>query len=211
MVILAIPFLEIKMRNSRISKLREDILAGANSYKKHLTGKYFLCVFENKCIEIAFKNEHFKHLTGVESLLGGKDFYKRATKRTLTCEQFRVDKKHPYSLARKKCDYLGNINNLFSSDSLMITEFITNTFTYEFGITNLELTLGLIENDTSQMYNPRTLRIKDKAIEKSRNVYSVDFVFCKNNEWAVYEKLLFGQRDNVHALSPEILQKIRIV
>ena len=56
---------------------------------------------------------------------------------------------------------------------------------YTLGVTNLKFTLGLVEdldaegNKKSNIFLPRTLRVKDKSIENSKNSYFIDFIFVK--------------------------------
>ena len=64
-------------------------------------------VYEGKSIEVVFKNSSFLHLTGVNTKLKAKEFYKHAkTKNGLKVQEFFFDKDHPYDLAEKKTDHL---------------------------------------------------------------------------------------------------------
>ncbi len=60
-------------------------------------------VYEGKSIEVVFKNSSFLHLTGVNTKLKAKEFYKHAkTKNGLKVQEFFFDKNHPYDLAEKR-------------------------------------------------------------------------------------------------------------
>ena len=73
------------------TKDREQIISAicnaAKQYKQNLIGKKFLFIFESRSIEIVFKKDSFKHLTGVSSYLSAKQFYKKALNGTLRKEQ----------------------------------------------------------------------------------------------------------------------------
>ena len=74
----------------------------------------------------------------------------------------------------------------------------TVTLTYQIGVTNLEFTLGLMKSvdcngqDTNGPFLPRSLRVKDKAIEISSNSEFVDFIFCRDASSTKYSKVLFS-------------------
>ena len=61
---------------------REEIVAKINNaavlYKNNLVGRKFLYVFENRYIEVIYKSENFRHLTGVDTMLSAKAFYNYA-------------------------------------------------------------------------------------------------------------------------------------
>ena len=56
---------------------------------------------------MVFKNSSFLHLTGVNTKLKAKEFYKHAkTKNGLKVQEFFFDKNHPYDLAEKKTELI---------------------------------------------------------------------------------------------------------
>ena len=45
-------------------------------YSQNLAGKTYLYVYGNEYFEVSFPIDHFLHLTGIETRLSAKDFYK---------------------------------------------------------------------------------------------------------------------------------------
>lgn len=69
--------------------IRQDIIDSAAIYSQSLAGKAFLYdVYGEDFFEVSFPVDHFLHLTGVETKLSAKDFYKNAKKAKLTNSQF---------------------------------------------------------------------------------------------------------------------------
>ena len=75
------------------------------------------------------------------------------------------------------------------------------TLTYKIGVTNLSFTLGftpnvdLNGNKINDWYLPRTLRVKDKAIENSAFSEFVDFIFVRDASAGTYSTLAFSSED----------------
>lgn len=68
-----------KKKHEREQIVRE-INKAAQLYKQHLVGKKFLYVFDERYIEVCYKIDGFRHLTGVETNLSAKRFYQYAVK-----------------------------------------------------------------------------------------------------------------------------------
>ena len=60
------------------SAILKKIHNAAKNYQRYLAGKTFMYVYEGKSIEVVFKNSSFLHLTGVNTKLKAKEFYKHA-------------------------------------------------------------------------------------------------------------------------------------
>ena len=58
------------------SAILKKIHIVAMNYQRYLVGKTFMYVYEGKSIEVVFKNSSFLHLTGVNTKLRAKEFYK---------------------------------------------------------------------------------------------------------------------------------------
>ena len=58
--------------------IRQGIIKAAIVYSQSLAGKTFLYVYGDEYFEVSFPVDHFLHLTGVETRLSAKDFYKNA-------------------------------------------------------------------------------------------------------------------------------------
>ena len=63
------------------SKLLKKIHSAAINYQKHLAGRTFLYVYEDRYVEIVFKSSSFLHLTGVKTNLKAKGFFLHAKKK----------------------------------------------------------------------------------------------------------------------------------
>lgn len=81
-------------------------------YSQNLAGKVFLYVYGEEFFEVSFPVDHFLHLTGVETKLSAKDFYKNAKKGKLTNNQFYFNERHPYANAKKKLPCLKRLPEL---------------------------------------------------------------------------------------------------
>ena len=68
--------------------IRQGITEAEIVYFQNLAGKTFLYVCGDEYFEVSFLIDHFLHLTGVETRLSAKDFYKNAKKSILTNNQF---------------------------------------------------------------------------------------------------------------------------
>jgi hypothetical protein len=171
-------------------KIRKNIINAAHVFKKKMSGRYVLYVFDdNSYIEVSYRKSSFAHLTGVKSDLNAFDFYNRAISSKLTFENFSFDsKRHPYDLAKKKTSRLSEIDKFISSDLIVLREVTTETITYKFGLTDTDLTLCFVENidgDTKEKiddyYIPASFRVGDNSIDKSTDGDFVAYIFLKNS------------------------------
>lgn len=95
-------------------------------------------------------------------------------------------------------------NNL----ACVVKDMKTLTCSYKIGVTNLSFTLCLTNNiDLSgrkidDCLLPRSLRIKDKAIENSPFAEIVDFIFVKTYGSSIYSELTYS--DNTKTLPDTI-------
>lgn len=83
---------------------------------------------------------HFLHLTGVETRLSTKDFYKNAKKSILTNNQFYFDARHVYANAKRKLPCLKRLPELTNEMVCVLKNMETMTITYKLSVTNLEFT-----------------------------------------------------------------------
>lgn len=180
--------------------LRPQIINASHIYRDSLAGKVFLYVYGDKYFEVVFQTNRFMHLTGVASYLSAQDFYDKATKSKLTTGQIQFDPKHPYSSVKKKLTCLMLLPSLTDNLVCVVKSLATLTLTYKIGITNLDFTLGLTENTDLQgnkindWFSPRTLRVKDKAIDNSSEAEFIDFIFVKDASKAKYEAVTFSDK-----------------
>lgn len=190
----------MKQKKEKNELLRKQIIDAARVYRDCLAGRVFLYVVGETFFEIVFQVDRFKHLTGVDSKLSARDFYHKAKHAILTTDQMYFNKEHPYSNAKKKLSCLVSLPMLTNSLVCAVKDMKTVTLTYKIGVTNLNFTLGLVENrdregkKINDWFLPRTLRVKDKAIEKSMSAEFVDFIFCKDASKEKYDTVTFSAK-----------------
>lgn len=165
--------------------IRQGIIEAAIVYSQSLAGKTFLYVYGDEYFEVSFPVDHFLHLTGVETILSAKDFYRNAKKAILTNNQFYFDARHIYANAKKKLPCLKRLPELTNEMVCVLKDMQTMTITYKLSVTNLEFTLGLTENTDrggnkiNDFFLPMSLRVKDSSVEKSNDGEIIDFIFFK--------------------------------
>ena len=183
-------------KTDKKSIIRQNIIEAAIIYSKELAGKTFLYVYGEEFFEVSFLVNRFLHLTGVETRLSAKDFYKNAKKGILTTQQFYFTSRHPYINAKRKLPCLKRLPELTSNMICILKDLKTKTIIYKLSVTNLEFTLGLTENIDKQgkrineYFLPMSLRVRDASIEKSKDGDIVDFIFCKDASLEKYNQLL---------------------
>lgn len=185
-------------KTDKKNAIRQDIMDSATIYSSALAGKAFLYVYGNDFFEVSFPVDHFLHLTGVETKLSAKDFYKNAKKRKLTNHQFYFSNRHPYANAKKKLPCLKRLPELTNDMVCILKDMQTVTIMYKLSVTNLEFTLGLTENldnygkKINDFFLPMSLRVEDSSVAKSADGDIVDFIFVKDASKAKYNDLVFA-------------------
>lgn len=183
-------------KTDKKNAIRQGIIDSAVIYSSDLAGKTFLYVYGNDFFEVSFPVDHFLHLTGVETELSAKNFYKNAKKGILTNNQFYFSVRHPYANAKKKLPYLKRLPELTNEMVCILKDMQTVTIIYKLSVTNLEFTLGLTENfdkygkKINDCFLPMTLRVKDSSVEKSTDGDIVDFIFSKEASNGKYCNLI---------------------
>lgn len=183
-------------KTDKNNAIRQEIMDSAVIYSSDLAGKTFLYVYGNDFFEVSFPVDHFLHLTGVETRLSAKDFYKNAKKGILTNSQFYFSVRHPYANAKKKLPCLKRLPELTNEMVCILKDMQTVTIMYKLSVTNLEFTLGLTENldnygkKINDYFLPMSLRVEDSSVEKSTDGDIVDFIFAKDASKAKYSDLI---------------------
>ena len=198
-------------KTDKKNAIRQGIIDAAAIYSRNLAGKAFLYVYGDEYFQVSFPVDHFLHLTGVETKLSAKDFYKNAKKGKLTNSQFYFDARHPYANAKKKLPCLKRLPELTNNYVCILKDMQTVTIIYKLSVTNLEFTLGLTENtdDNGKKKNdfflPMSLRVEDSSVEKSNDGEIVDFIFSKDASMAKYDTLLVEDK---HKSIPESIKQL---
>ena len=181
--------------------IRQGIIKAAIVYSQSLAGKMVLYVYGDEYFEVSFPVDHFLHLTGVETRLSAKDFYRNAKKAILTNNKVYFDARHVYANAKKKLPCLKRLPELTNEMVCVLKDMQTMTITYKLSVTNLEFTLGLTENidrggnKINDFFFPMSLRVKDSSVEKSNDGEIIDFIFSKDASVAKYDVLLVEDKD----------------
>ena len=166
--------------------IRQEIISAAGIYSCNLAGRTFLYIYGNEYFEVSFPVDHFLHLTGVDTMLSAKDFYKNAKKGILANGQFYFSNRHPFANAKKKLPCLKRLPELTNGLVCILKDMQTVRITYKLSVTNLEFTLGLTENidkngkKVNDLFLPMSLRVEDSSVEKSADGEIVDFIFSKD-------------------------------
>ena len=182
-------------KKDKKNAIRQDIIDAAKVYSRDLAGKTFLYVYGVEFFEVSFSVERFLHLTGVETPLYAKAFYKNAKKAILNDGQFYFSQRHPYATAKKKLPCLKRLPELTNNMVCILKDMETETAVYKISVSNLEFTLGLTENlddegkKINALFFPKSLRVEDSSVEKSSDGEIADFIFAKDASLAKYNDL----------------------
>ncbi len=194
--------------------IAKEICKAARLYKEYLIGRRFIYVFDGRYIEVLYKSENFKHLTGVECNMSSKDFYRNALKNRLQGPQIYFTSRHPYSLCKRKVKHLCSISSLAGSENFMLEEIVTNTKTYKFGTTDLAFSLCMnreyYENGTEKgdCYIVESLRDED-CFSKSKKAYVVTHILARANTERMYADVLFVDKSfKLQDLPDEVLKML---
>ena len=134
----------ILTKEEKKSNIRKNIIEASEIYSKNLAGKVFLYIYGNEFFEVSFPVNRFLHLTGVNTLLNAKEFYKRARKSELTNKQFFFDSRNTYHNSKKKLPCLQRLPELTNKEVCILRDTHTATITYKLSVTNLELILSIM-------------------------------------------------------------------
>lgn len=185
-----------RKQRDKLSAL-SSLLTISQEYKNKMVGKIFMYVFDNRFIEVNYKIENFKHLTGVASRLTPNQFYQNCVDRTLTVSQIDFTSRHPYHLAKNKLLHLSNFYNACTSECFIQEDITTESGIYKFGTTEMNFSVLLTEDidpktsiRRSDNYVAMSLRDKD-CFSKSGSVHSVTHIFVKNNDDKKYSTALY--------------------
>lgn len=176
------------------------IQRAANAYKRNLVGRRFLYVFDGRFIEVLYKADNFRHLTGVDTTLSARRFYQYAVSGKLSASQIFFSHTHPYDLCIKKLKHIEQIAGLAGTECFMLEEIRTSTTMYKFGTTNLNFSLCLNKeydesgNEKSECYIVQSLRDED-CFSKSKGVYTVTHILSRANDEKKYNTALYAETD----------------
>ena len=203
-------FLGVIMRLAdRKNIIRDQLIEAAQVYSSELAGKCYLYVYRKEYFEVFFGARNFLHLTGVNSSLQPMDFYNKAKDRMLTLTQFGFSDQQPITKAMRKLPCLIRLPELTNNIVCVAKDIQTEHILLKLSLTNIDFTLGLVKDthkscrQSGNIYVPRTLRVRDKSIEKSAKADFIDFIFSKRYEENVYSKETFHEKSKQIPLNVE--------
>lgn len=197
--------------------IRKQIISASKVYRDNLAGKVFLYVYGESFFEVVFPTNCFRHLTGVNSTISAQEFYDKAKSSKLSTGQILYDSNHTYKNAKKKLSCLLTLPSLTNSEVAVVKDMYTVSLTYKLGVTNLNFTIGLSEDldangcKKSNWYLPRTLRVKDKAFERSSEAEFIDFIFCKDASHSEYSQVSFADKSKLPPSSIKSLLSSKLI
>lgn len=189
-------------------QIASEICEAAKLYKRFLVGKRFLYAFDGRYIEVLYKAQNFRHLTGVACNMSAKDFYKNAVNDKLQGKQIYFSNRHPYSLCKRKVKHLCEISILASTENIMLEEIVAKERTFKFGSTDLEFTLCMNKehdaegNKIGDCYIVESLRDED-CFSKSKEAYEVTHILSRANDAPKYTDVLFIDKKETIATLPD--------
>lgn len=196
-------------RTQMIKKIHES----AVSYKEKLLGKNYLFVFDSSYIEVTFKKSCFLHLTGVNTRLSAANFFTHSlSEQGLRPNEIFFDEQHPFDLAEKKISLLPFLHLITSSDIVVLSNVLTLTHLYDFGLFNYNMTICLgrdiDENNRlrSSYYIPYSFRAE--TCPEHDNASHVDYIFEKRSIEKKYSTIKFGNFDKICDLPTNIISKL---
>ena len=108
--------------------------------------------------------------------------------------------------AKKKAEALKSLLRLLHEQVAILEDLATQTFTYQIGMTDLAIVLCLdkdtatdAKNPIAGLYYPKSLRVDEKSVEKSKTAEFANFVFAKelSLQESKYHELLFSDGSNL--------------
>lgn len=148
-----------------------EINQAAKLYRGFLVGKSFMYVFDDRYIEVIYKAENFKHLTGVDSHLSAKQFFKLASRGKLAASQIDFSNRHPYALCRRKVNHIVQLASFATSACFMLEDISTKSQCYKFGTTDLNF--SLLMNYRGGCYIAESLRDEDCFQRPTMRIWSL--------------------------------------
>lgn len=193
------------------------IRLAARNYKNHLVGKTFMFVYENTCLEVMFTTRAFFHLTGVNSTLSAVNFYKHAVQaNTLRSSEIYFDTEHPFDLADLKTRFLQNLYRMTVTEVFIVDNILTATACFDFGLTDLEMVLCLGRdtdkhgNVISNRWIPYSFRIENIDNRSFDNLFEVLWTFEKNSNDTKYNRLSYGNINDLENIPETIKSNLDI-
>lgn len=200
--------------------VRNNVILAVQKYKNELVGKRFLYIFNDEFIEVIYKTENFMHLTGIGSnKLKPEKFYVKTKDRQLKRNHMSFSSRNPLKIALEKSNELSKIDIFSNTKIFVIKNMETSTYTYAFGFSDKQITLGLTkdtekDSDGNEIeldyYVPRTFRVKEDATEgkEPSEIVEITMILSKTDVEAKYNEINYGNKEQIELLPEKIKQYI---
>ena len=198
----------MRKKDENKRKVAAEIIRAAKLYKEYLVGRRFMYVFDGRYIEVIYKIQNFRHLTGVDTKLSAKRFYHDAVNGVLREEQIGFSRQHPYYLCARKIRHIAEVAAMAAAELFILEEITTQTQRYKFGTTDLNFTLCMNRewDEDGKMIGDcfvvQSLRDED-CFRKSKNVYAVTHIFSRANDKKRYTALLYKEQSVSNEALPQ--------
>lgn len=194
--------------------IREMIIQNAKIYRDQIAGNHYMYIYKDKHLEISFEKKQFLHLTGVDTNLSANEFYKLANKNELRNSQLLFNSRFPLAVALKKVNHLNELPELVHKNSYIIENFVTETFTYPYVITNKDLSILIGISETNGQNFPKSFRVKgniyNKALTQNIIIEEIEIVLKKKQVEEFYDTVVYKKDNNydLNNLPEHIIEKI---
>ncbi len=165
-----------------------DILTkSAKLYQENLVSKEIMLIYERdrklEYIEVQFRIANFKHLTGIESNLNAKNFYKKCKSNKLKIEEFELKKDGTTKLKLQVLEQAMSFPNLIKT--IAYYDGYALHFSANMVAGNNLISYGLINNGS--IYSPNSLLKKDVSTVTTKTKYRIKSIVSKKIGDAYYD------------------------
>ena len=187
----------MKEKSSFTTRVCEAIIDNAAEYEKAFAEYDYLLYskdFKNRRYYIiSAEKDNYKHLTGVQTELSGKEFFEKCLTCSLTEDDFSFSKKNQSEKevkgsVRRKITVLPLMKDIFNGTTKVEEDFEKNRIRCSFAAGSIDFTLGFVVTDDKA--RPKTL-LKGDEINKEKSC-SIDCILRKHRSSKHFNELLFG-------------------
>lgn len=184
------------------TRVRNVISDNAEGYKSYFVDYNYLIYskkFKNhEYYIISAERDNYKHLTGVQSNLGAKEFFEKCMDKTISEDDFDFNRdseseKIIKGSVRRKINVLPLMNSIFTPETLIEEDFQKNSIRCTFAVGSSNCTLGFIL--AGDCARPMTL-LKGNEVNKDLSC-EIDFVLRKLKTEKYFNEVVFGDKNAV--------------
>ncbi|MHC1748339.1 MAG: PBECR4 domain-containing protein [Cellulosilyticaceae bacterium] len=182
-------------------RVKNILISEARGYKEsYVNYQYLVCsgAFKHRDYYIVdAKEDNYRHLTGVNSLIDAQEFFNKCYEGTLSIDDFNFikrgqDEKSVKGSVRRKIQVLPYMMRLFDSELMAEESFEKNKVKCSFATTDKKCTLGFIDAKKSR---PMTLLKGDETNQEK--VKSITLVLRKQNHENKFNEVVMGEQEQL--------------